>query len=807
MSIKTTAFVLSMIFLQIACGDIALLANQVSENDPFHKDIIQKTKRLQLPFIANAGQVHEKVRYYAHTFGGKVFITQDGEIVYSLPAWSTMEETSIGGRKAEIRGMAFAPRIPDRRIFQISRPLETFLISYHNPISNVAASFSDGATTPFTIHNQRSPRRGLALKEVFVGGKPDAAQGEEKVVTEVNYFKGNDPSRWKRSIPAYEVVNLGEVYRGIHVKLRAYDSNIEKLFYLKPHADPKAITIRLSGAHAIGIDNTGQLEVATALGTVKFTRPIAYQEIDGKRVEVAVDYQIRRSGGGGPNTEISLSCRKSEIGNPESEVENVYGFRVASYDKTQELIIDPLLASTYLGGVESDYGSSIAMDAARNVYVTGYTNSSDFPTTSGAFDVSYNTGDVFVSKLNTDLTHLLASTFLGGSSEDHVRSIALDSKNNVYLAGQTASSNFPIIEGAYDTTKNGFYDAFLVRLSGDLTSLLSSTYLGGSTDECANAIVLDQGGIVLCVTGRTSSKNFPITPGSYDADYKNGDVFIAKFDWNLTTLIASTYLGGTSNDYGNAIVIDAKRNIYVVGETWSFDFPANADAYDDSFNGGFGDAFISKLDWDLKRLLASTYLGGSTDDSGCGIALDAYDHIYVLGQTESPDFPTTSAACDTAFHNGDAFVSKLNDSLSKLLASTFLGGADDDIGNSIAIGPGDTIYVGGYTASSDFPTTPSAYNIHKGVLFDAFLTRLDGGLTKILASTFLGGSSRDIARSFVIDQKGFIYTTGETLSLNFPVTPGAHDTSFNGNGRISNAYDAFVSKLNSSLSASSAAVK
>lgn len=800
MSTKISVLFISKIILYLAFGGLPLLVVQASENKPFHKDFIQKADQLHLPFISNAGQTHEKVKYHADTFVGKVFITKEGEIVYSLLPKNKKKELRVLGKESGTRETAFGQRLLDDVMLLRAKISDTSMVSFHDTIFKIVAPYSKCTIPPPTINYPESQSRGLALKEVFAGGNINTVQGEEEVLTQVSYFRGNDPAQWRRNIPAYKVINLGEVYEGIQIRLRAYSNNIEKRFYLKPYADPEIITMKLSGAHAIRIDSAGQLEVATDLGTIKFTKPTAYQEIDGKKVIVQVDYKIHQSGGGDPATETNLPCQKFKSRNPNHKAENVYGFRVVAYDKTKELVIDPLLASTYIGGIESDYGNSIAIDADHNIYVAGYTTSPNFPTTAGAFDVSYNTDDIFVSKLNADLTQLLASTFLGGSSEDYVRSIVLDRKNNVYLAGQTSSSNFPTTDDAYDRVKNGYSDAFLAKFSGDLTDLLASTFLGGSSDDSANAITFGPSGIILCVTGRTLSPDFPTTPGVYDAGFKDGDVFIAKLDWNLSHIVSSTYLGGTSNDYGNAIVVDSQRNIYVAGDTWSFDFPVSLNAFSISFGGGFGDAFLTKLNWDLTHILASTYLGGVTDDSATAIALDAQNHIYVVGQTESLDFPTTHSAYDTGFHNGDAFVSKFNGDLTRLLASTFLGGADDDVANSIALGPDGNVYVGGYTGSSDFPTTAGAYTTSKGVLFDAFLTKLDERLTRILASTFLGGNYRDIARSFVIDRKGDIYTVGETRSSNFPVTPNAYDTSYNSDARLSISYDAFVSKLNSNLS-------
>ena len=250
--------------------------------------------------------------------------------------------------------------------------------------------------------------------------------------------------------------------------------------------------------------------------------------------------------------------------------------------------------------------------------------------------------------------------------------------------------------------------------------------------------------------------------------------------------------------------MDLENNIMVSGDTCSPDFPVTPDGYDTKFNGGFGDVFISKFNSDLSKLLASTYLGGTTDDLVHGSAIDPQGNIYVTGQTESLNFPTTPNAYSTSFRNGDVFVSKLNWNLTELAASTYLGGADDDVGNSIAIGSDGKIYVGGYTGSTDFPTTPGAYSTSKGAFFDAFVAKLSTDFSRLLASTFIGGYYRDVARSIATDSQGNIYVVGETLSANFPSTPGVFDTFYNGDAASSYAYDAFVSKLDNTLSASPA---
>ncbi|MEK7698794.1 MAG: SBBP repeat-containing protein [Planctomycetota bacterium] len=636
----------------------------------------------------------------------------------------------------------------------------------------------------------------VVLKEEFIDGKVGNITGEGKTTTKVSCFKGSDPARWKSNISAYEVVSLGEVYQGIELKLKAYGNNIEKLFYVKPDTGTEQIKIGLSGASSLRVNEEGQLEAKTELGTVKFTKPVAYQEIDGKRVEVAVEYRVQEAGG--QEAEEQRSCGAGETAMLS------YRFKVAAYDTAKELVIDPLLASTYLGGLDSDYGYAIAIDADKNILVAGYTMSSDFPITAGAWGITYNNNDIFISKFSGDLKRLLASTVIGGSSDDYVRSMVIDSGKNIYIAGQTSSSNFPVSRDAFTAAKHGGSDVFLTKLDGNLTHLVASTFLGGSSDDHAQSIVLGKSGIFLYVTGGTSSPDFPTTPGAYNASHQDADAFVAKLNSNLSLLLASTYLGGNNKDYGVSICMDLENNIMVSGDTCSPDFPVTPDGYDTKFNGGFGDVFISKFNSDLSKLLASTYLGGTTDDLVHGSAIDPQGNIYVTGQTESLNFPTTPNAYSTSFRNGDVFVSKLNWNLTELAASTYLGGADDDVGNSIAIGSDGKIYVGGYTGSTDFPTTPGAYSTSKGAFFDAFVAKLSTDFSRLLASTFIGGYYRDVARSIATDSQGNIYVVGETLSANFPSTPGVFDTFYNGDAASSYAYDAFVSKLDNTLSASPA---
>jgi hypothetical protein len=754
------------------------------------QEIARHIKGIQIPFIANNGQIDGQVKFYAHTFGGTVFVTEKGEIVYALQ--NNSSEVKVESLKSDGR----------RQRSEAGRQMSEL-----NPKS--------------AVQNPQSAIQGVAIKETLVGGRAHEITGNEKAVTRVSYFKGNDTSQWKSNISTYDVVSLGEVYNGIELKLKAYGNNVEKIFCVKPGASPEHIKIQLGGAKMVRVNEEGQLEVETELGTVEFTKPVAYQEIDGKSVEVDVEYriqepeareQIQNAGSSGAgkhktcNSKLMSTNAQSEFRNPQLE----YGFKVASYDRTKDLIIDPLLASTYLGGSEWDESSSIALDTSGNIYVTGRTNSSNFPTTSGAYDTSYSYGDVFVSKLDSGLTSLLVSTFLGGSGNESGYSLTLDTHGNVYVTGRTNSSNFPTTSGAYDTSYNsGAYDVFISKLNSELTSLIASTYLGGSGPmaDRSNSLTLDTSGNIY-VTGQTGSTNFPTTSGAYDTSFNGGndyggDVFVSKLNGELTSLLASTYLGGSEGDYGSSLALDTSGNVYVTGWTRSTNFPTTSGVYDTSFSdsGYYSyDVFVSKLDSGLTSVLASTFLGGSGGDTGYSLALDTSGNVYVTGWTGSTDFPTTSGAYDTSFNGSDedVFVSKLNSGLTNLFASTYLGGSGNDYVEFLSLDTSGNVYVAGSTGSSDFPTTSGAYDTSRGNKYGgAFVSKLNGGLTRLFASTYLGGSGGDTGYSLALDTSGNVYVMGKTDSTDFPTTSGAYDTAFNGG-----TYDVFVSKLDGNLSAS-----
>jgi hypothetical protein len=705
------------IILIVAILVLPVLGASAKEEDSSaipKSEVLSKVSKLHIPFIPNEGQMDERVKYYARSFGGTVFVTEVGEIFYSLP-------------KREEEGKTL---------------------------------------------------RGWVLKEELLGGRVRGVKGQEEAPTRVSYFIGNDASQWRSNISTYGSVSFGEVYEGIEVKLRAYGRSVEKLFYVRPGVEPGVIRLRLSGTESLGVNGEGELEMRTGLGEVKFSRPVAYQEVEGERRYVEVSYQVEGK---------------------------EYGFKLGDYERGRELVIDPLLQSTYLGGSGGylggsgdDYAYSIAIDSGGNVFVAGWAWSSDFPGTAGGAQPSQSQSpDAFVSKLNPTLTTLLQSTYLGGSDMDYAYSIAIDSGGNVYVAGWTFSYDFPGTTGGAQPSNSGNTDAFVTKLNSTLTTIVQSTYLGGSYGDYAQSIAIDSGGNVY-VTGYTGSADFPgATGGAHPSNGGGSDAFVTKFNSTLTSIVQSTYLGGSLSEYASSIAVDSGGNIYVAGYTYSTNFPGTAGGAQPS-NSGNTDAFVTKLNSTLTTIVQSTYLGGSYGDYAQSIAIDSGGNVFVAGDTQSSNFPGTTGGAQFSRGGGyDAFVTKLNPTLTTIIQSTCLGGSLDDSAFCIAIDSGGNVYVAGWTDSTDFPgTTGGAQPSNGGGTNDAFVSKLNPTLTSVVQSTYLGGNDWDQAFSIAIDPGGNVYAAGQTSSTNFPGTVGGAQPSL-ADGNYNYYFDAFVARFDS----------
>lgn len=450
-----------------------------------------------------------------------------------------------------------------------------------------------------------------------------------------------------------------------------------------------------------------------------------------------------------------------------------------------------LVYSARIGGPGYDFARGAALDAGGNVYVTGNAGSSTFPCTAGAFDTTSNGGfDGFVFKLNAAGSSLLYCTFLGGGGNDYGYSIAADAAGCAYVAGKTESSGFPVTAGAYDTTHNGSFDGFAAKLNAAGSALLYSTFLGGGNEDEAISLALGSDGRVT-VAGTACSANFPATPGAYDTAFTDSpDGFITRLNAAGSSLEYSTRLGTASTDYCYGVAVDGTGHAYVTGYSRSASFPVTPGAWQDNAIGR--NAFVTKLNPAGSALVYSTDLGGSSTDYGYGIAVDTAGQAHVTGDTVSADFPVTAGAWD-AGHNGmqDAFATKLNAAGSALVYSTYLGGrSHGDWGGKTGADAAGNVYVAGITNSYDYPVTPGAWDTaHDGVT-NAMITKLNPAGSALVYSTYLGGNGYETLQGMAVDAAGQVLVTGDTNSSDFPVTPGAWDTT------ALSGYDAYVTKLN-----------
>jgi hypothetical protein len=468
-----------------------------------------------------------------------------------------------------------------------------------------------------------------------------------------------------------------------------------------------------------------------------------------------------------------------------------------------------LVFSTLLGGGSAEFASGSCTDAAGSVYIVGTTYSADFPTTPGAMDQHLDgdglNGDGFVTKLNANGTALVYSTYLGGTALNEVNAIAVDASGAAYVTGTTRSPDFPVTPGSFDPTYHvsTYGNVFVTKFAPDGASLAYSGFAGGSRYEVAYDIAVDGAGAA-CVTGESWSVDFARVGAPFDSPPDLKSAFVTKVVPNGASLAFSTRFGGVvdnefvSREQVEAVAIGGDGSAYIVGTTDAVNFPTTPGSVDPVFdNGVFGDipeynTFVTKVSADGATLVYSTYLGGLRDDIGHDIAVDASGAAFVVGTTNSPDFPTTPGAYDTgAASLYDAFVTKLSPDGSSLVYSTLLGDLDNDAAQSVAVGTGGVACVAG-AAGAGFPTTSGAYDTTWNGNGDVFVAKVSADGTSLVRSTFVGGSSEDGAAALALDAQGAVYVTGQTRSSNFPVSSGA---AYAGNA------DAFVAKLDADLGA------
>ena len=607
----------------------------------------------------------------------------------------------------------------------------------------------------------------------------------------VSYLRGRDRRRWLVGIPVYRQIRCRNLYPGVDVLFYTTAGRLEYDLILAPGAAPARLGLRLEGMKSVQLDPAGALRVETGRGVFTHHRPAAWQQGPEGRRPVDAGYEIRGPdrveivlgpydragelvvdpvvsfstflGGSGPDAAGGIAADgqgnvyvagatqsadfpvTSPISPPPAQFPgDVFVAKLAPDGAT-------LIWGVYIGGARSDVATDVAIDAAGNVLVAGYTDSLDFPTTSGAFRSSAPgdgiAADGFVLKLNPQGTGLLYSTYLGGIEADRIYGLAADRDGNAYLAGATASDNFPSTRGSFRSTRcAGFgLDAFLAKLNASGSTLLYMSFLCGSSHEEALDVAVDaQGGAV--AVGYTASPDFPATAGALIRGRRSGlEGFIAKLSPDGSALAYSSYLGGSADDVATSVVVDGLARMYVAGHTRSLDFPVTGAAFQprQADNGLYEDGFALMLSATGQQLLRGTYLGGSAGDRINALALDSPGVVVAAGETASADFPAAPAPCETGYGGRrDAFVARLDLERGAAPAALFLGGRGDDEARAVAAPGGGIALVAGATRSANFPTTQGAYSTayrqgYRGG--DAFAARVALGISAAAPCLAHGG--------------------------------------------------------------------
>ncbi len=644
------------------------------------------------------------------------------------------------------------------------------------------------AKTANVVPADKQPMGATVQFRLLGAAKNPVAIGEDPQPGRVNYFIGNNPAHWQRNVPTYGKIRYKNVYPGIDLIYYGNHRRLEYDFAISSGGDPAQIQFEIQGASEVKLDGEGNLVLHIDGGELHFESPNVYQEVGGQRVAVTGGYVLTGA------THVA--------------------FRLDQYDHDKPLVIDPvLLYSTYLGGSGSDQPTGIAVDGSGNVYVAGYTNSLDFPLASpGSLPAGAN--HAFVAKLDSTGSNLVYADYLGGNNQDYGYALALDSANNVWVTGSTASSNFPMVN-PYQGTYPGSFNGFVSKISADGSSLLYSTYLGGNGSDVLSSIAVDAASEVI-VAGNTTSTNFPVA-NAYQATASpnQGGVFgnygvLTKFTPDGSSLIYSTYFYGSSNLAFNCggtpcwpspfstiagFAADGSGNAYVAGTTNTYNFPTTPGAYatTNSTQQNNNVGFVAKFS-------TSGSLGYSTyfyEASGIltevnAIAVDAAGSAYVTGAALSDGtFPVTSTSiCDPGVSGWScsfAFVTKFDATGSSLVYSTFLGPNNNATAQAIVLDSSQDAYVLALTSGSSFGLVNGIEPYTGGN--DLLLAEIDPVAGSELFATYLGGSGDDNPAGLALDSSGNIYVGGSTISTDFPTTQGAFQNTLAGNT------DAFVAKI------------
>jgi hypothetical protein len=762
--------------LALGAGSLAYAQNRIqtsvqgkAENPsgPKMKQVRAAYAQLPLIFEQNQGQSDPQVKFLAHGQGYGLFLTQKAAVL-------TLQQASRGKSQQAVLSMSL-----------------------------------DGSNNP------------------------GAVEGTDRLPGTSNYFIGNDPKQWYTRVPQFARVNYAGVYPGIDLAYYGNQGQLEYDFFVAPHADAAQIKLHFGGADHIQLASDGTLVLNANGSQLRLQAPRIYQTFGARRIPVAGHYAMLAG--------------------------NSVGIALANYDHSRELVIDPILTySTFLGGTGSEACSAISgsgtpisncpgitVDSISNVYIAGTTTSADFPNPTAPPALT-GTANVFIAKLNINASgaaQLVTSIFLGGNGTDLPAGIAIDSGFNVIVTGTTSSTNFPVINAYQSAPASAGSHVFVSKFDLTADTLRYSTYLSGNGQDAARGLALDGGGNIY-ILGATTSTDvpsltdvFPSTLGSFqDASRGASQFFFTKINptsSGVNSISYSSYFGGgnptNGKTLGGGIALDTAGNIYITGGTNFLNTQNNPDTdfpilnpfqvcLDTPVNPTSGtcsvaltatDAFVAKFSpvtgsTNQFTLNYSSYLGGTGDDVGYGVAADTASDTYLTGSTTSNDFvlPTATVSFQSANQGGtDAFVAKvapfllvLNTTATQASALdyfSYLGGSGTDVGLAITADNIGGAYVAGYTNSPNFPTNNGTFTALAGAN-DGFAVRVDTtastATTPSEFMTYLGGAGNDAATSIVLDNLGGTVIGGETFSSNFPTANPFQ-------GSLAGTSDAFITRL------------
>jgi hypothetical protein len=694
---------------------------------------MQMYAALPMSFEANAGQTDPRVKFLAHAPGYTLFLT-DQEAVLSLTAGPPAPHT-----------LALHSRQPEAL----------------------------------------RPARAVRLK--FVGAStPSAIDGHDQLPSKTNYFIGNDPKQWHTNVPNYSAVEYRDIYSGVDAVFHGDNRRLEFDFDIAPGADPRVIALEVDGARRIRLNRAGDVVlVMDAARDLVMAKPSIYQQLPEGRREIAGHYVL--------------------------DAHNRIAFALGPYDHAQPLVIDPTIAySTYLGGgvSQDSQSNAIAVDSSGDAYVTGVVSADTvpFPTTPG----SYNPGPVsgnssFITKLKTDGSGLVYSTYFGGVTNDYtptptagdqINSIAIDSSGAAYFGGLSQSSDTPTTPGSFMPIRPSNRTVpFVAKLSLDGSTLVYSTYLDGSPNSSPDEVtgIAVDSSFNAYVVGFTTATNFPTTTGAFQTVSKAtlGTGFVTKFSVDGSSLVYSTYLGGsryenvTAAGPDGSIAVDASKSAYVTGITASTDFPTTAGAYSTTCGSTCQDVYVTKLNVSGNGLVYSTFLGGGGPNSneysyGQGIAVDSAGAAFVGGWTNSTIFPVTTGAVQTS--PGVGFITKLTKDGTSLVYSSYFGG----FVQSVAVGADDSAVVFGLgNTTYAFESTPDAFTIPGcpstlGCWY-GFISKLTVDGSALIFSSPIGADQECCGVFGALDPAGNAYLAGSTGSQNLYTSPGSFEPSLPSN--------------------------